>query len=694
MHSLAAGSQLPNSGSNNSLMSDLTQQDNLNNSSSSMQFAKATRLSAENSPTKPPTAPLQRPALPVSPAKASSLSSKQLSKQVSKLFVKQSVEHIDESEATIIYQLMSKHKITREKAVRMFLEEHDERLYNPKAVYLFPGEEYIPEEDDEDSEEERRKESMFGRVEYNQKKTTDSDSVSVESPAAIEQRLIGAKKDPDQEALEHALLLSAQEQEFGVNMYDSLTASDQVTLNEYIAQGFTREEGALIIFEEKYGKTRSTQNSSVIPAMPTLRAVHAAHSAAQSHAGSLRSSGTGLVYGSDEDDDEEVEDLIHRGYTREQAIAVIEAHREKAQRAAAQPSVDPSHYFPHPDEERFNLSGREEREVEQLMSREGFSRHIAVETVVQMRHTSSAASVTSHSSHHSYEDSTYASGHSESAEVRRYMERGYTREQALQLVKHKSGTASTASVSSHVRRPSFSSTTSGTDSQYEDTEVTRYMNRGYTREQARELVRRAQGESRTVRLSYFCARCAERCFKRIICIVSAHIEHGGCHRRDHRGSPPTPPSLCSADQPGPGDRRDGAHADGGPRHGHVLLDHAGRRRRSRTLDGQRLPIQRRTAGDLQLPLPTAAVVQCVPVPDAQPANPDEPSLLPAGRGDAPAVPSTGPASLLRDGRAGLRVTAVVLHAATGPAARDAQPILLPGPRAQLHGHAGRHLPPD
>jgi hypothetical protein len=491
----AALSGMTNTGSGNSLISDLTTPD-FNNSGNSLMFARVPKLTAETSP-KPPQLIQQatnNTAASRSLLKTSSMTSKQLSKQVSKLFVKQIVEHISEEESKIVYQLMSKHKITREKAVRMFLEEHDERLYNPKAVYLFPGEEYTPEEeDDDDSEEERRKQAMFGRVEYNQKTRVDTDSISEASPATIEQRLIGVKKDPDQEALEHALLLSAQEQEFGVNMYDSLTAADQLVLHEYISQGFTREEGALIIFEEKFGKTKNTQNSVVIPAMPTLRAVHAS---THSHTGTDRSS---AAYGSDEEDGEEVEDLIRRGYTREQAIAVIEGHREKARRAAAtQHPSDPTFYHPHPNEDRFNLSEREEREVEQVMSRQQCSRRVAVETVVQMRTTASSASVTSHNSHTSWEGSN-SSNYSESAEVRKYMDRGYSREQALQLIRNKTANAATVSSTNSVssRRPSYSSTTG--DSYSEETEITKYMNRGYTQEQAKELVRRSRESSqRTV----------------------------------------------------------------------------------------------------------------------------------------------------------------------------------------------------
>ena len=484
MQSSALSGKL-NSNSGNSLISDLTTPD-MNNSSNSMpQFTKISKLTSDHSPTKPliqqATTQSSRPAPLLN---ASSLSSRQLTKKVSKMFQKQSIEHIDEQESKIVYQLMSKHKITREQAVRMFLEEHDERLYNPRAVYLFPGEEYTPEEDEDDSEEERRKEAMFGRVEYNHKVVRDSDSVSEASPTTIEQRLIGAKKDPDQEALEHALLISAQEEEFGINMYDSLNAEDQIVLAEYMQQGFTRDEGALMIFEEKFGKTSNMRNSSVIPAMPTLHAVHG---------GTHSYAGTDPSNASDEDDDEEVEDLIRRGYTREQAIAVMEAHREKALRAAStQHPTDPTHYYPHPDEERFNLSEREERDVEAIMSRQGFSRRVAVESVVNMRQSaSSAASVVSHSSNHSnrsHEEAYYG----ESSEVRRYMDRGYSLEQARQLVRRSTSSTgsiatASASVPTHRRAPSGNSSIGES---YEEPEVTRLMNQGYTREQAREIVRR------------------------------------------------------------------------------------------------------------------------------------------------------------------------------------------------------------
>ena len=521
-----SGSALTTTGSDNSLLSDLTTNDN-NGSGTPVTFARVGKLSAHNSP-KPPTdpnsapqplQPLPRPATASSLRTSSTLTSKGLTRQASKLFLKEHVEHISEAETVVVYQLMAKHKIDRERAVRMYLEEHDERLYNPKAVYLFPGEEYSAQADSFDEEEERRQQDLFGRVEYNHK-TKEDDSVSHSSASVVEQRLIGAKKDPDQEALEHALLLSAQEDEFGINMYDSLTPADELVLHEYMSQGFTREEGALIIYEEKFGKTKFTRNSSVIPAMPTLQPVHGNNSTV--HTGTDRSGRSGLVYESEEEEDEEVLDLMRRGYTREQAFAVIENHREKARRAAAtQHPTDPTHYDPHPREEQFNLSEREEREVQATMAQRGCSRRSAVDIVVLNRVSrASDVSRASSSSQNIYSTeygTTRVTESSESAEVRKYIDRGYTREQALQLIRSRPQSTSSYNAGGdhsgssyhqpgHARRPSFGSTNSGGNESalsnltLEESEIMRYTNRGYTREQAREMVRREGNALRRVRV--------------------------------------------------------------------------------------------------------------------------------------------------------------------------------------------------
>jgi len=550
-----SGSAITTGGSGNSLLSDLTTPDNNSNSPTPVTFARASKITPAASP-KPPMDPHS---LPVPPprgssalsSKASSLSSKGLTRQASRLFMKQQVEHISQSETTIVYQLMAKHKIDRERAVRMYLEEHDERLYNPKAVYLFPGEVYTPEEEVDEEEEERRKADLFGRVEYNHKQKGDSDSYSVSSASVVEQRLIGAKKDPDQEALEHALLLSAQEDEFGINMYDSLTPTDELTLHEYISQGFTREEGALIIFEEKFGKTKHSRNNSVIPAMPTLQPVQG-HNSSTIHTGTDRS---GLAYESEEEEDEEVLDLMRRGYTREQAFAVIQNHREKARIAAlTQHPTDPTHYDPHPREDQLNLSEREEMEVQTTMDQRRCSRRAAVDIVVQARESraSAVAHAASSSSSHNMYSAGYEGESAESIEVRRYIDRGYTREQALQLVRSRPAATSAsaqqsssqsygqsqqgASLSHHNshnsmglesasgRRNSVSSANSvGNESgltsltNNEDADLSRYTSRGYTKEQAREMVRRDAANSannnnaRRVSHSHFVLSCIIAC---------------------------------------------------------------------------------------------------------------------------------------------------------------------------------------
>ena len=514
----ATGSTLVSNDSGNSLMSDLTNLDN-NGSGTPVTFTRISKLSPL-SPNKPPVDPNSlRQHIPHASGGAPKgpITTRGLTRHASKLFQKEIIEHISEEETVIVYQLMNKHKIDRDKAVRMYLEEHDERLYNPKAVYLFPGEVYTPVEEIDDEEEQRRKADLFGRVEYNHKtKEETSDSYSVSTAASVvEQRLIGAKKDPDQEALEHALLLSSQEDEFGINMYDSMSPEDHVTLEEYVSQGFTREEGALIIFEEKFGKTKFTRNSEVIPAMPTLQPVHSHMTMAGSMTDRSGRSGSYYQSGSEieEEDDPEVVDLMRRGYTREQAFAVIEHHREKALRAAAtQHPSDPTFYDPHPREDQLNLSEREEREVQIAMEQRRCSRRVAVDIVVAARATTASRNATSTTSSASqnlysagYDDRTNES--SEDIEVRRYIDHGYTREQALQLVRSKQSIQGRSGNSLHsdsghqdphaaARRPSFGSTNSGgnesalTSLTLEEAEIARYTNRGYSREQAREMVRR------------------------------------------------------------------------------------------------------------------------------------------------------------------------------------------------------------
>jgi hypothetical protein len=63
------------------------------------------------------------------------------------------------------------------------------------------------------------------------------------------------------------VLLSLQLKEYGTTMFDSLRAGDEVILEEYALGGFSREEAALLLFEDRYGKV-STQHSVIHPALP------------------------------------------------------------------------------------------------------------------------------------------------------------------------------------------------------------------------------------------------------------------------------------------------------------------------------------------------------------------------------------------------------------------------------------------
>ena len=64
----------------------------------------------------------------------------------------------------------------------------------------------------------------------------------------------GLVLDPDQEALDIGLLLSIQEAQYGTNMYESLTSEYEKVVEEYLAMGVDREQAALNIFEERFGK--------------------------------------------------------------------------------------------------------------------------------------------------------------------------------------------------------------------------------------------------------------------------------------------------------------------------------------------------------------------------------------------------------------------------------------------------------
>jgi Holliday junction resolvasome RuvABC DNA-binding subunit len=219
----------------------------------------------------------------------------------------------------------------------------------------------------------------------------------------IEQRIIGPKKDPDQEALEHAILLSKQEEEFGLNMYDSVTPADEPLIAEYMEQGFTREESILIIYEEKFGKV-SIQSKDITPSLPTT----------------LKSGGYHPLQ-----DDPEVKKLMARGYTKEQAIEIAAKRtvkRQTPQRLMVPPSAS---VLP-------NANVTEDEAIRSLVAC-GYSREQAIAMYHETRKEPRISPVRDDSYHRADLLAANEINNTETA-ISAWIARGYTREQAIHQV--------------------------------------------------------------------------------------------------------------------------------------------------------------------------------------------------------------------------------------------------------------------
>lgn len=75
---------------------------------------------------------------------------------------------------------------------------------------------------------------------------------------------ISIGRTSDQEALEIGMIISQQESEFGINMYDSLTPADEPEIANLTSQGYTTDEAILMIFNRRY-RSRASQNQSYGP---------------------------------------------------------------------------------------------------------------------------------------------------------------------------------------------------------------------------------------------------------------------------------------------------------------------------------------------------------------------------------------------------------------------------------------------
>lgn len=102
----------------------------------------------------------------------------------------------------------------------------------------------------------------------------ESPSSPTRSPQSASQQGTPLLRMTSSDALQIGLLLSQQEAEFGVNMYDSLENADENTIRRLVAQGYTNDEAVLEIFNRKYGKmgpqTKWSQVSAAAPVVNRL----------------------------------------------------------------------------------------------------------------------------------------------------------------------------------------------------------------------------------------------------------------------------------------------------------------------------------------------------------------------------------------------------------------------------------------
>lgn len=93
-------------------------------------------------------------------------------------------------------------------------------------------------------------------------------SAATTSPAETV-RMFG-KIDPDDEALEHGILLSKQLERFGLTMYDAIKPVDEGNIAAFMSQGYAREEAVLLLFEERYGPVDTTSSLGLL-SIPTVK---------------------------------------------------------------------------------------------------------------------------------------------------------------------------------------------------------------------------------------------------------------------------------------------------------------------------------------------------------------------------------------------------------------------------------------
>lgn len=64
----------------------------------------------------------------------------------------------------------------------------------------------------------------------------------------------GPARSADEHAMDIALLISQQEAQYGISMYDSLTPADQPEIDAMMARGYSNDEAIQVLFDRRYNR--------------------------------------------------------------------------------------------------------------------------------------------------------------------------------------------------------------------------------------------------------------------------------------------------------------------------------------------------------------------------------------------------------------------------------------------------------
>jgi hypothetical protein len=130
----------------------------------------------------------------------------------------------------------------------------------------------------------------------------------------------------EHEALKLGLIVSQQEADYGINMYDALMPADEQQIEQLIRTGITLDEAILKVFESRFGKTKL--DSSALGAVDEI---------AQRGGGNLNVLRSNNIHSISGDMDYEAADkleseislLVLSGYSREKAVKILLQRKKK-----------------------------------------------------------------------------------------------------------------------------------------------------------------------------------------------------------------------------------------------------------------------------------------------------------------------------------------------------------------------------